>query len=157
MDSSLRLATKLRSAFASRALVTLVATACAGLQPLHSATISQAQKALSDELVMASVDEPLVDSHDFLNGPKSQRASGGMVELEELFLMCQQTAAVGMLDAHEAELCPVVSEQLRLAKFDGDLDRLLLWSRLQIEAQLRAVERADAIGQCGQEKSHEAL
>ena len=152
MKPLLRLFTEPRLAFASRALVTLVATACAGLQPIHSATLSKAQEALNNEVVIASVGEPFVDQHDFINGETSQLASDGMVELEKLFLICQQTAAVGMLDAHEAELCPVVSEQLRYAKFDGDLDRLLIWSFLQQEAELHAVERADGIGQCGEEE-----
>ena len=152
MKSLLRLATEPRFAFTSRVLATFVATACAGLQPLHSATFSGVQAARNNELVVASVVEPLVDRHDFINDQKSQPASDGIIELEKLFLMCQQTAAVGMLDAHEAELCPVVSEQLRLAKFDGDLDRLLIWSFLHQEAELHAIERADVIGQCEEEK-----
>ena len=139
-----------RLAFASRALMTLVATACSGLQPLHASTFSETQEALNNELVMASVSEPLVDRHDFINAQKSQHASDGMIELEKLFLMCDHTAAVGMLDAHETELCPVVSEQLRLAKFDGDLDRLLAWSYRQREAELHTLGRVDFIGQCSQ-------
>ena len=136
-------------AFASRAVVTLVAAACTGLQPLHSATLSGTREALNNKPVIALVGEPLVDRHDFINLQKSQPVDDGVLELEKLFLICEDTASAGMLDAHETELCPVVSEQLRFARFDGDLERLLAWRDQQREAKLHAFEHVDAVGECG--------
>ena len=140
-----RIAAPQRFAFASRAVVTLVASACVGLQPVHSA----APSALNNESVIAPVGEPLVDRHDFINTQNSPPVDDRVIQLEQLFLICDDTASVGMLDAHEMELCPVVTEQLRFARFDGDLERLLAWRELQREATLNAFGRVDGVGECG--------
>ena len=144
-----RIAAPRRFAFASRAVVTLVASACAGLQPLHSATLNGTQGALNNKPVIAPVGEPLIDRHDFINTQKSHPVDDRVIQLEQLFLICDDTASVGMLDAHEMELCPVVTEQLRFARFEGDLERLLAWRDRQREAKLHALDHVDGVGECG--------
>ena len=98
----------------------------------------------------ASSSEPLVDKHDFINPLKSADAASGTIELEKLFWMCDYAATSGALEAHEIEMCGAVTQQLQRVKFDDDFDKLLVWWRVNKEAQHLAFADAGVIGSCGQ-------
>lgn len=93
--------------------------------------------------------EPLIDKHDFIN-PQKASDERATIELEKFFWMCDYSASTGTLDAHEIGVCAAVTEQLRLAKFDGDFDKWLAWWRLNKETQHQALVGAGAIGDCAQ-------
>jgi len=102
----------------------------------------------SAEFSAAFGSDPLTDKHDFINPQKSVAAVSGSLELERLFWMCDYTATAGSMQDNEIEMCGVVTEHMRLAKFDGDSEKLLAWWRLNKETEHQALAGATVIGRC---------
>ena len=102
------------------------------------------------DLVVAAINEPVVDAHDFINPKQLTDATSGTSELERLFWMCDYAATAGTLQANEVEMCSAVTNQMRLAMFAGDSEKLFAWWRLSKDAEHKILLGAAVIGHCAQ-------
>lgn len=129
---------------AAAALTLVVSIAViAATAPAHASVSHE-----SAEFSAASGSDPLTDKHDFINPQNSAEAGSGAIALERLFWMCDYAATAGTLQDNEIEMCGVVTEQLRLSKFEGDFEKLLTWWRLNKETEHQALLGARDIGSC---------
>jgi hypothetical protein len=103
------------------------------------------------ESLVASGNDPVIDEHDFISAQKSIQAARGAIELERLFWMCDYAATAGILQDDELEMCGAAVEQMKLARFDGDYDKLLAWWRLNKETEHQALFGAGVVGYCARE------
>ena len=103
---------------------------------------------VTGEASAASGNDPVIDKHDFINPQKSKEAARGAVELEQLFWMCDYAATAGTLQENEIEMCGAATEQVKVARFDGDYDKLLAWWRVNKEAEHQALFGTGVIGYC---------
>jgi len=131
---------------AAAALVLVFSFAVMAVSAPAHASVERASTAS----VAVSAAEPLADRHDFINPQKSTEAASSTVELERLFWMCDYAAGTGTLDAHEIEMCSAATQQIRLAKFAGDSEKLLAWWRLSKDAEHKMLLGTAVIGQCAQ-------
>ena len=116
-----------------------------------SAPAHASVKHVTSEALVASGNDPVIDKHDFINPQKSIEAARGAIELERLFWMCDYAATAGTLQDNEIEMCGAAIEQVKVARFDGDYDKLLAWWRLNKEAEHQALFGAGVVGYCARE------
>jgi hypothetical protein len=57
------------------------------------------------------------------------RSDASIEDLKRLYLECDRASMVQVLTSGDAMMCSTVYEALKRHAFDGDFDRLLMWSR----------------------------
>lgn len=78
----------------------------------------------------AYADELCVDSTQAQYSHWPTASAGASVEeLKTLYLQCDRAALADRLSGADAMLCSAVYEALKHRAFDGDFDKLLVWSR----------------------------
>jgi hypothetical protein len=67
-----------------------------------------------------------------------------LAELERVFWECDHAATVyGLIDFGTGMMCGVVTEELRLKKFNADFNAMLSWWRQHKAAEHEALDRAN--------------
>jgi hypothetical protein len=70
-------------------------------------------------------------------------AGRSLADLEQAFWACDHAATVfGIIDFSTATACGVVTEDLRLRRFNGDFHAMLTWWKQNKSAQHRALDDA---------------
>jgi len=54
-----------------------------------------------------------------------------VAELKTIYLNCDRNAMRGILGSSETAACSIVYEELKKRAFDGDFEKLLVWSQAQ--------------------------
>lgn len=62
-------------------------------------------------------------------------------DLEKAFWVCDYAGTNGVVGPDQAAACIAITDELKRTKFDGDLDRLVAWWRLNKAAQHQALDR----------------
>lgn len=76
--------------------------------------------------------------------PESQLRDDPDAMLESVFWECDYTATIRMFDSGEAAVCSHVNEELKVRKFEGDFELMLIWWSAHKTAEHRKVaERID--------------
>ena len=57
-----------------------------------------------------------------------------VAELKTIYLNCDRDAMRGLLGSSEMAACSIVYEELKKRAFDGDFEKLLVWSQAQSNA-----------------------
>lgn len=63
--------------------------------------------------------------------------------LKEAYLSCERASSEGFLGGADAMRCSVIYEALKARAFDGDFQRLLLWSQAQRAKQMPQIRTRD--------------
>lgn len=64
----------------------------------------------------------------------SDKKQPTVAELKTIYLNCDRDAMRGILGAPEIAACSIVYEELKKRAFDGDFEKLLVWSQAQNSA-----------------------
>ncbi|MCU0897658.1 MAG: hypothetical protein MUC55_09160 [Burkholderiales bacterium] len=71
----------------------------------------------------------------------SARPSPDLATLERAFWMCDHAATTRGVDGDTAQLCVVVTDEFKQARFGGDFERLLEWWRQHKPAEHARLDR----------------
>jgi hypothetical protein len=76
------------------------------------------------------------------HAPEVTAAHGSIAELERAFWICDYMGTNYVVDPDSAARCVVVTDALKMSKFNGDFDALVAWWKVHKPAEHTAIELA---------------
>ncbi len=77
------------------------------------------------------------------NAQANKATELSVAEIEKVFWVCDHAATIGRIDGSTAITCSGLSEALKLRKFGGDFNAMLVWWRQHKEAEHLALAKAN--------------
>ena len=97
----------------------------------------------------ASADNPAQTRPRATASLKASAPEQPAVDLERAFWVCDHAASTRGVDRVTGIACGIVTENLKLMKFNGDFDAMLAWWRQRKIAEHQALEAAVAYADAG--------